>query len=59
MLFCQNNLYSDIDSAAGLDVSEGGAVEVDQECPLSALVWNKGQLDTQPGVWLHIWKTAG
>lgn len=47
-----------VDDAAGLDVSEGAAVEVDQQTPLSALVGNEDDCNTESVVWLQIWKTA-
>lgn len=47
-----------VDDAAGLDVSEGTAAEVDQQTSLSALVGNEDNCNTESAVWLQIWKTA-
>lgn len=52
------NLQADIDAAAGLDVSEGGAVKVHYESLLSNLVGDKDERGTYPGVRLHIWDPA-
>lgn len=52
------NLRFDTDSAAFLDVSEGGAVEVGDQSLLSSLVGHKRELDKNAGVWPQIWKTV-
>lgn len=39
------SLWVDIESAEALDVSEGGAVEVDRQSLLSGLVGNKAESD--------------
>lgn len=47
-----------VDSAAGLDVSERRAAEVDQETPFSALIGNHDDFYTDSVVWQQIWKPA-
>ncbi|KAF3848745.1 hypothetical protein F7725_015242 [Dissostichus mawsoni] len=48
------SLRLDVDDAAGLDVSEGGAVDVGQQSPLTGLVGNEGELDMNTVVWLQV-----
>lgn len=53
------NLQPDIDTAATLDVSESGAVEVGHQSLVANLVGNKEELDVYSVVWLQIWKPVG